>query len=333
MIFSLQMLNSQKNAIHTIVLLLAMTVLLALPAWLMAGALGVKLAVAMAVFSLLLTPRLPTHMVMKAYGARPVSFAHMPGIYQMTAELARRAGLDVMPSLYVQQSRLPNAFAVGTPKDPAICLSTGLIRMLNANEMAGILGHELTHIRNNDIQVMGISHLMLRLTGNLAFLGQVAFVLLLPAFLSQGIGINFLVLGLLAFAPFLSTLLHLALSRTREFEADQGSVRLTGNPRYLAGALAKLDRIYSRGRRLALKAGLGPGSLTLLRTHPPAQQRIQRLLGARMFQDVPEAGPRVLCPMAAGGSAPIVSEPPVIRFKSVRKKIKSCQGCLASINP
>jgi heat shock protein HtpX len=172
-----------------------------------------------------------------------------------------------------------NAFATGTPQKAVIGITEGLLRRLTLNELAGVLAHEISHIRNNDLAVMGLADVMTRFTQMLAYLALILALINLPAFLLNEAEISFWGLVLLYLTPTAGSLIQLALSRTREYDADIEAVSLTGDPDSLASALEKLERYQGQfwedmtlpvpGRRIPQPS--------LLRSHPPTEERIARL--------------------------------------------------------
>jgi heat shock protein HtpX len=170
-----------------------------------------------------------------------------------------------------------NAFAVGHRHQPAIAVTHGLLGNLSQRELAGVLAHEISHIHSNDVWVMTLADTVSRLTGGLALTGQLLLFINLPLLLFGAAAISWWAILLLLFAPTISLLLQLALSRTREFDADMDAVEITGDPLGLASALHKLDR-HQGGlwQRLFL-----PGRRTrdswILSTHPSSEERIRRL--------------------------------------------------------
>ena len=265
------------NGTHTILLFMAMSGLLGAMGWLLGGPAGLQFTIALAGTTLLFSPRIPSHMLMKTHGAGRLQPHQLPELHHIMATLARRAGLKTPPTLYYSPSLRPNAFAAGNRHDAAICITQGLLNLLNTREMAGILAHELTHIQHNDMEMIGLSNLMMRLIRFISLLGQLALVLLLPLLLMGEVYINPWGIVLMIAAPSISAFIHLALSRTREFEADDGSARLTLDPCWLASALKKLDILYRRKRPWQMMAPVTPRA-GLLSSHPPAAQRISRLL-------------------------------------------------------
>lgn len=278
---------SFQNQVHTIVLIMAMAGLLSLMGWLLAGPAGVKAALVIAFIGFIFTPRVSPHFVMARLGARPVSPDSAPGLYTIAATLARRAGLETTPRLYYLPSRVPNAFAMGDRSDAGIAVTQGLAALLNTREMAGILSHEITHIQNNDTQVMAFSALFARLTSLLSFTGQILLVICLPLLLTGYMTVSLSLLFVMAFAPALNLLLFQALSRTREFEADMGAVTLLGDPRALASALSKVAAVQKAPwHRRLLPSPARPSPM--MQSHPPTKERIRRLLA----QDQTDPGGR-----------------------------------------
>ncbi len=135
-----------------------------------------------------------------------------------------------------------NAFAVGTRKHAAIAVTDGLVRQLDMRELVGVVAHEISHVRNNDLWVMGLADMFSRTTSILSLIGQFLLFLNLPLILLSQVTVNWFAIFLLIFAPNLSALAQLALARTREFDADLNAARLTGDPDGLASALVKIER-------------------------------------------------------------------------------------------
>ncbi|MER3953818.1 M48 family metalloprotease, partial [Klebsiella pneumoniae] len=192
-------------------------------------------------------------------------------------ELGARAGLPPVPVPHYVPSGVVNAFATGSKHHAAIALTDGLLRSLTPRELTGVLGHEIAHIANEDLRVMGLADSISRLTHLLALLGQLAIVLSLPTLLLGVTEVNWPALLLLAVAPQLALLAQLGLSRVREFDADRLAAELTGDPHGLASALAKIERV-SRSWRAWLLPGWGNPEPSWLRTHPATAERIERLL-------------------------------------------------------
>lgn len=243
-----------------------------------AGTLATALIVAGAVAGLLLAPALSRGMLLSAYGVRPLSAREFPQGVAMLAELARRAGLPRAPVLAYVPSRMPNAFAVGTPGDSVICVSDGLLRLLDRREFAGVLAHEVSHVAHLDLPIMGMADAMARAVSLASWIGQVLLLVNLPLLLVGAAHVPWHVPVLLIVSPGIMALLQLALSRMREYDADLGAARLTGDPEGLASALLKLERRTGRMWEEMILPGRRIPEPSLLRTHPPTEERIRRLM-------------------------------------------------------
>ena len=265
------------NRIQSATLLVLMGGFLALLGWLLIGLPGVLMLVSVGVTGILLNPLTSPRWLMRLYGARRLDRGQAPGLWQALSVLAQRAGLRSVPSLYYVPSRILNAFAVGAPHQSVIALTDGLIRQLNDRELLGVLAHEISHIFNNDLWVMGLADVFSRATSLLSLLGQFLLLLNLPLVLTGAAAINWWAILLLIFAPNLSALAQLALSRAREYDADLNAVRLTGDPQGLASALAKIEQLQGGWMERILLPGRGVPEPSLLRTHPRTRDRINRL--------------------------------------------------------
>lgn len=263
------------NAIQSALLLAGMAGLLGLLGWILAGPDGLVWSATVGALALWASPRVSPRLVLALYGAREIQAGQAPELYALVKELACRAGLPQMPRLYYVPSRVPNAFTVGARGNGAVTLTDGLLRSLALRELAGVLAHEIAHIRNNDLRVMGLADAVNRLTAFLSTVGQLLVVFMLPFALIGAVEFPVLPLAVLVLAPLASSVLELALSRTREYDADAAAAELTGDPEGLALALAKLER--SR-ERWSARIFLPVADPALLRTHPPTPERIQRLL-------------------------------------------------------
>ncbi len=262
---------------QTLVILAGMGGLFGLLGWMIFGTTGLFWAL-FAVFLLyILTPRISPWMVLRMYRARRLNHDEAPALHGAITDLARKAGLSAVPLLYYVPSRAMNAFSVGSSRGSAIAVTDGIIRFLSRRELRGVLAHEMTHIKNNDLRLHALADLMTKVTGTFSFIGQALMVFYLPMAIFSQVVIPLLPIALLIFAPGLSMLLQLALSRTREFDADLGAAGLTGDPMGLASALQKMegyersiwDVMYLPGRRKAHPS--------LMRTHPHTKERYERL--------------------------------------------------------
>jgi len=265
-----------RNVVQSVVLLAAMVTILGLLGWLLAGSSGIVLAALAVVVIAAFSPNLPPAMVAQMLGGRAVGYGAAPELYDMLRSLAEKAGLERVPTLYLVPSPAVNAFAVGSEQRSIISVTGGLLRILSQRELYGVLAHETSHLRNGDTWLLNLGGIFTNLTRGLSFAGQFLLFLNIPLILIGQVTIDWLAIGLLIFAPTLNGLLQLALSRTREFDADLGAVALTGDPMGLASALEKLssiERAWFR-RFFRLRA---PEDPLLLRSHPATRERIARL--------------------------------------------------------
>jgi heat shock protein HtpX len=223
-------------------------------------------------------------MVLKLYRAEEVDATSAPQLYNTVRELAARAGLP-MPKVYLIDEAQPNAFATGrNPEHAAVAATTGILQLLSSRELRAVLAHELSHVRHRDILTSTITASIAGAISTLANFGM---------FFGGRSDDNrnpLVALIVLILAPIAAVLIQLAISRGREYEADRGGAELSGDPRALADALAKIDR-YAKGLPLETAEAhpatahlmiinplSGGGLAGLFRTHPPTEERIHRLL-------------------------------------------------------
>jgi heat shock protein HtpX len=225
------------------------------------------------------------------YRAQPATREDLPRVYQVVERMTQRIGLP-MPKIYVIPSDSPNAFATGrNPKHASVAVTQGILNLLNDDELEGVLAHELGHVRNRDILTSSIAA---TLAGAITLLARLGFW----ASMFGGYGGDsrdrrggggLSALFMLILAPIAATLIQLAISRSREYEADATGAQITGNPYALASALEKLEA-YSK--RLPLQASPSTAHLfivqpllsgqdfaSLFATHPPIPKRIEKLIG------------------------------------------------------
>jgi heat shock protein HtpX len=222
-----------------------------------------------------------------AYGAQPVEPHQAPELYRMVERLCERANLP-MPALYMVPTSGANAFATGRdPDHAAVAVTEGIVRLLPEDELEAVIAHELSHVYNRDTLTQAVAA---TIAGAITFLAQIAMWFGGSFRDEEGQGANPVALLLTMFlAPIAATVIQLAISRTREYGADAGAARLTGNPRALARALQRLE---AAARQLPMDANpafspllivnplAGAGSLfrNLMSTHPATEDRIQHLL-------------------------------------------------------
>lgn len=272
------LLHKLRNALHSLVLVLGMAALAAACAWALWGWEGVVWSMAAVAVAMVLSPSIPSGLVLSMYRARPLSRADFPEGYALLDQLARRAGLPEPPRLHYVPSAVANAFAVGSRRDSAIAISDGMLRTLNAHELAGVLAHEVSHIANNDLWIMNLADAMSRATAILSNVGMVLLALNLPLVLLGAVVVPWTLVLVLVLAPTAMSLLQLALSRAREYDADLDAARLSGDPAGLASALLKLERQQGRLWETILLPGRNIPDPSLLRTHPSTAERVRRLM-------------------------------------------------------
>ncbi|GMQ96109.1 MAG: zinc metalloprotease HtpX [Gammaproteobacteria bacterium] len=266
------------NGLQSLILLAAMAAILSGLGWVVAGGSGVFWALVGGAALVLLNPGFSPRLVLRMYAARALGPRQAPELHALLATLAERAGLRATPELYYVPSRMLNAFAVGTRSASAVAVTDALLRALSPRELAGVLGHEVSHVRHNDMWVMGLADLFSRLTSLFSSFGQILLLLNLPLLMFSEYRVSWTAILILVFAPTLSALMQLALSRTREYDADLGAAELTGDPRGLAMALEKMERFQGRFIEQIFFPGRRVPDPSLLRTHPPTKERIRRLL-------------------------------------------------------
>ncbi|MCD2910515.1 zinc metalloprotease HtpX [Pseudomonas aeruginosa] len=259
------------NRLQTGLLVLTLVGIAAAAGRLPFGESGLWLALFAVAGTLLLEPVAASALSLRLYRVRAL---HPQEAHEMWALLRE---LPATPVPHYVPSAVVNAFATGSKQEASIALTDGLLRRLSPRELAGVLAHEIAHITNEDLRVMGLADSVSRLTSLLALMGQVAILLNLPALLVGAAEVYWPGLLLLAASPQLALLAQLGLSRVREFDADRLAAELTGDPQGLASALAKIERV-SRSWRAWLWPGWGNPEPSCLRTHPATQERISRLL-------------------------------------------------------
>ena len=269
--------HALANRLQTFLLLLVMAVFMALLGGLLWGDVGALILLLGSLVMALFTPGITPQLVMRLYRAQPLSRREAEGIYRIVEALSRRAGLDKTPTLYYVPSGMVNAFAVGSEEDSGIAVTDGLLQTLDKRELSAVLAHEISHIRSGDMRVMGLADMFSRVTSLLSLFGQILLFINLPLIMFSGLTINWIAIALLIFAPTLSTLAQLGLSRTREYDADLNAARLTGDPEGLARALMKIERVQGGWLERIFLPGRRLPEPSLLRTHPPTEERVKRL--------------------------------------------------------
>ena len=284
--------HKMRNLIHSVVLIGGLGLLMGACAWILWGWIGPLYALIAAALTILLGPRMAPELVMRMYRARAVDRRRGGTLVRLLEELAHRAELPAIPNLYVVPSAALNAFAVGRPEDASIAVTEGLLRRLSLREVAGVMAHEISHIRNNDLWIMGLADTFSRITQVMYWVGMFLLIVNLPAALMGQVVVPWLAALLLYLAPTIGSLLQLALSRAREYDADLEGAQLTGDPTGLASALDKLERYQGRFWEDMLMPGRRIPQPSLLRSHPPTEERVRRLLELRRPELPPLRLPR-----------------------------------------
>ena len=273
--------RSQRNLLHSVLLIGGMAALLAACAWIVAGPSAVLWTLVFAALGLMMTPTISSELVLHLFGAKPLPAGDLPEVHRLVRALVARAGLQQTPALYYIASPTMNAFTLGKRDDATIAMTSGLLRRLSLRELAGVLAHEISHIRHNDMWVMGLADMISRMTRVMSFLGVWLLILNIPLMLTGAGQISWLLLILLVFAPTIGTLLQLALSRVREYDADADAAHLTGDPAGLAAALETLEQQQGRFWEDIVLPGRRAPEPSVLRSHPHTSERIKRLMAMR----------------------------------------------------
>jgi heat shock protein HtpX len=223
--------------------------------------------------------------VLRMYGAQEVTEAEAPELYGIVRRLSQKAQIP-MPKVYVIQQDQPNAFATGrNPKHAAVAVTAGIMRILSIDELSGVIGHELSHITHRDILVSTIAATIAGAISYLAQMAQWAAIFGHRGDDEEG-GNPLAALVMMIVGPIAALIIQMAISRSREYLADEGGARLAGNPRYLSNALRKLNAASQKipmhanpatSHMFIVNPLSGGGLLKLFSTHPPMEERIARL--------------------------------------------------------
>jgi len=280
-----------SNVFKTTLLLTVMTLLLMLAGRAFGGQNGMLMALAFAAVMNFVSYFFSDKIALATYRAQPVSREDLPRVYNIVAKLAQKVNLP-MPKIYVIPTDSPNAFATGrNPNHASVAVTQGILGLLNDEELEGVLAHELGHVRNRDILISSIAA---TLAGAITWLASIAkwgmiFGGMRGEREDRGGGSGIAAIAMIFLAPFAAMLIQLAVSRSREYGADDTGAHWTGNPYALASALQKIED-YSH--RLPLVASPSTAHLfiiapflggmsfgNLFSTHPPTAKRIERLTG------------------------------------------------------
>lgn len=283
------------NTLRTTLLLAGLTGLLLFAGQMIGGHVGMVVALIFAAVMNIGSYWYSDKLVLKLYQAREVSENDAPKLYSVVRDLAQRAQMP-MPRVYIVDNAAPNAFATGrNPNHAAVAATTGLLDIMNREELTGVLAHELSHVRHRDTLVSAIAA---TLAGAIAMLANMAQWAMLFGAISgedeeEGAGGLVGALAMMIIAPIAATLIQLAVSRSREYGADKGGAELTGHPEWLASALQKLEQASGRARletasehpstahMFIVNPLKGEKLAQLFSTHPPTEERVKRLMAMR----------------------------------------------------
>ena len=235
-------------------------------------------------------------LVLKRYNAIPVDESNAHGLYEIVSRLTQKANLP-MPKIYIIPEEVPNAFATGrNPSHAAVAVTEGLLKILNENEIEGVLAHELSHVRHYDILTGSIAAILAGAIAMLANFAKIGSIAGQSGGSRRGGGNATVMLALAILMPIAATIIQMAISREREYKADKGAAYITGHPEWLASALRKLESysnsyiMQNASEQSAHMFIVNPfGSLTnklgvLFRTHPSTSDRIAEL--QRLEQEI-----------------------------------------------
>jgi heat shock protein HtpX len=276
-----------ENTLKTTLLLASLTALIVWIGGYFGGQSGMVIALVFAAVMNLGAYWFSDKVVLKMYRAREVDPSHAPGLYQMVERLAQKSGLPT-PKVYVIPQDSPNAFATGrNPEHAVVAVTQGILRLMNDEELEGVLAHELSHVKNRDMLIGSIAA---TLAGAIMMLASMA----RWAAIFGGFGRDddeggiFGLLFMMILAPIAALLIQMAISRTCEYKADASAAQLTGTPYGLAHALEKLGKATqqipmqanpSTAHMFIVNPLSGRAMMKLFSTHPPLEERIRRLLG------------------------------------------------------
>ncbi len=275
------------NTLKTVFLMTLLTVLLVSLGGYFGGNFGIAIALVFSIVMNLGSYWFSDKIVLKMYRAKEVDSSSAPQLYSMVERLAKNAALP-MPKVYVIEDDTPNAFATGrNPQNAAVACTTGILRVINTAELEGVMAHELAHIKNRDILIGSVAAMFAGAITAIANMAQWAMIFGMGRSddEEEGSGIGGLLMMIIA--PIAATLIQLAISRSREFIADETGAQICGQPLALASALSKLQAYNERkhvehlspstAHMFIVSPFSGGGVMKLFSTHPPMEERISRL--------------------------------------------------------
>ncbi len=273
------------NTLKTVFLMTAIMMLFLLVGGLLAGKSGLIIAFIFALAMNFGSYWFSDKIVLKMYRAKEVTQESAPKFYELVLHLTENADLP-MPKVYIIDDQTPNAFATGRdPEHAAVCATTGILEGLNNDELAGVLSHELAHVKHRDILTGTIAA---TLVGTITFIAQMAgWAMMFTGRAGSRDDDGLAGLFLIILSPIAATLLQLAISRSREFAADEGGAKISGQPLALASALQKISGANqikpvnnvgpATAHMFIVNPLRGGGVMKLFSTHPPVEERIKRL--------------------------------------------------------
>ena len=280
-----------ENRVKTVLLLTGLTIFLIFMGKVLGGRQGMYLAFILALGMNFFSYWFSDKIVLRMYGAQEVSPEEAPQIHRMVEELAQEAGIP-KPRVYLIPDESPNAFATGrNPQHAAVAATQGIIRLLTPVELKGVLGHELGHVLNRDILISTIAATLAGAIMILASMARWGAILGMGRDDEEGGGI-FGVLVMSIIAPIAAMLIQMAISRSREYLADETGARLAHNPESLARALEKLslgtqripmDASPATAHMFIVNPLTGRSLMNLFSTHPPIEERVERLRAMRSY--------------------------------------------------
>jgi heat shock protein HtpX len=274
------------NGVKTAALMAALSGLILVAGQALGGAQGLTIAIVIALATNGISYFYSDKLALRSMRARPVSEAEQPAMYRIVRELST-AARQPMPRLYISPTQAPNAFATGrNPRNAAVCATTGILEILDERELRGVLGHELSHVYNRDILISSVAA---GLASVIMYLGYLAwFIPIGRSDDDDGPG-PIGALAILILGPIAAGLIQMAISRSREYQADASGATITGDPLALASALRKLEagtralplppepRLQSTSALMIANPFRGGGAAKMFSTHPPMAERIARL--------------------------------------------------------
>ena len=278
------------NYMKTAMLMVLLTLLLVWGGAALGGKSGMTFALIMAFVMNFVTYFFSDKIVLKMYKAREVGEAEAPVLHRIVRRLSQKAGMP-MPKVYIIPDMSPNAFATGrNPKHAAVAATEGIMQLLSEEELSGVMAHELAHVRHRDILIGTIAATVAGAISYLAQMAQWAMIFGGRHDDDEG-GSPVAAIVMMIVAPIAAMLIQMAISRSREYAADEGGARLQGNPHALANALRKLHNgaqaipmhaTPATSHMMIVNPFSGGGMMKLFSTHPPVEERIARLEAMRL---------------------------------------------------